>query len=327
VLWVSYWCVQGCVCTGLWVIAHECGHGGFSDSERVNDVVGWIVHSALLVPFFSWKISHRRHHSNTNSLLRDEVFVPLVAKHVQSTVNSDKLTVATKTSTWGVEQQKIIDEDSTLMATKAAMVRMLSITAMLVLGWPLYLLFNATGRDYPKGGWISHFNPNSPIFGDKERHLIVISDIGLLITLTALYSFARAYSVAWVVYVYVVPYLIVNLFLVLITFLQHTDESVPHYADGEWDWLRGALATVDRDYGILNTVFHHIGDTHVVHHLFFSMPHYRAQEATEAVKKVLGNYYMQDSTPIAVALWRSFGSCNLVEPESQKRKAVMWFTQ
>ena len=42
---------------------------------------------------------------------------------------------------------------------------------------------------------------------------------------------------------------------------------------------------------------------------------------------VLGKYYSQDTTPIAVALWRIFGTCNVVEPESAKKKGVMWFTQ
>ena len=34
--------------------------------------------------------------------------------------------------------------------------------------------------------------------------------------------------------------------LVTITFLQHTHPNLPHYEDEEWDWIRGALATVDR---------------------------------------------------------------------------------
>lgn len=37
--------------TGLWVVAHECGHRAFSDSELICDVVGLILHSALLVPY------------------------------------------------------------------------------------------------------------------------------------------------------------------------------------------------------------------------------------------------------------------------------------
>ena len=42
--------------------------------------------------------------------------------------------------------------------------------------------------------------------------------------------------------------------------------ALPHYEASEWDWLRGALATVDRSYGLLDHVFHHIADTHVRRH-------------------------------------------------------------
>ncbi|KAK6774056.1 hypothetical protein RDI58_029295 [Solanum bulbocastanum] len=28
--WPIYWIVVGCVCTGIWFIAHECGHNAFS---------------------------------------------------------------------------------------------------------------------------------------------------------------------------------------------------------------------------------------------------------------------------------------------------------
>lgn len=54
VLWPMYWFWQGVVCTGIWVISHECGHGAFSDHKWLNDAVGLTFHSALLVPYFSW---------------------------------------------------------------------------------------------------------------------------------------------------------------------------------------------------------------------------------------------------------------------------------
>ena len=47
-------CLQGAVCTGIWVIAHECGHQAFSKYQLVNDSVGLVMHSCLLVPYFSW---------------------------------------------------------------------------------------------------------------------------------------------------------------------------------------------------------------------------------------------------------------------------------
>lgn len=78
--WPVWWFVIGCQLTGLWVVAHECGHHAFSPSEWVNDVVGWVLHSALLVPYHAWRVTHGKHHSNTGSADHDEVFVP----HVES---------------------------------------------------------------------------------------------------------------------------------------------------------------------------------------------------------------------------------------------------
>uniref|UniRef100_A0A6V7QX24 Fatty acid desaturase N-terminal domain-containing protein n=1 Tax=Ananas comosus var. bracteatus TaxID=296719 RepID=A0A6V7QX24_ANACO len=102
--------------------------------------------------------------------------------------------------------------------------------------------------------------------------------------------------------------------------------ALPHYDSSEWDWLRGALATMDRDYGLLNRVFHHITDTHVAHHLFSTMPHYHAMEATRAIKPILGDYYQFDATPVLQAMWREARECVYVEPEDgANRKGVLWY--
>jgi len=63
-LWLLYAGVTGTVAMGLWVLAHECGHGAFSDNRRLQDVVGYALHSALLVPYFSWQRSHAVHHAH-----------------------------------------------------------------------------------------------------------------------------------------------------------------------------------------------------------------------------------------------------------------------
>lgn len=81
-LWPVYWYAMGSIMTGLWVIAHECGHQAFSPSRFINDAVGFVLHSALLVPYWSWKYSHSAHHKNTNSCENDEVFVPPTRKEV-----------------------------------------------------------------------------------------------------------------------------------------------------------------------------------------------------------------------------------------------------
>ncbi|KAI7739056.1 hypothetical protein M8C21_030333, partial [Ambrosia artemisiifolia] len=76
IAWPVYWFCQASILTGLWVIGHECGHHAFSKYQLVDDVVGFILHSALFTPYFSWKYSHRSHHANTNSLDNDEVYIP-----------------------------------------------------------------------------------------------------------------------------------------------------------------------------------------------------------------------------------------------------------
>lgn len=294
--WPLYWAAQGCVLTGVWVIAHECGHHAFSDSSLLDDLVGLVLHSALLVPYFSWKISHRRHHSNTGSLDRDEVFVP--------------------------KPKSALPWYSKYLNNPPG--RVLTLAVTLTLGWPLYLAFNVSGRPYPR--FACHYDPYGPIYSDRERAQIFISDAGVLAAFYALLRLAGVFGFWWVVRVYGVPLLIVNGWLVVITYLQHTHPALPHYDSSEWDWFRGALATVDRDYGVLNRVFHDITDTHVAHHLFSTMPHYHAMEATKAIRPILGEYYQFDGTPLLKAIWREARECIYVEPDDGgEKKGVFWY--
>jgi len=322
-LWCAYWWVQGNVMTGLWVIGHECGHGGFAASSTLSNVVGLIVHSCLLVPYFAWQISHRRHHSNTGSIEHDEVFVP----------DLNPALVSDGRGGYVINPSLVHhDDDGVIPTIVSTLRRMFFIVVMLTLGWPGYLIANMSGnKTYDPKTWVSHFHPSSPIFNTgsedkdaKNEKLIIISDVALIIVVAGLVKLSMMYSFASVFFYYGVPYLITNMFLVLITYLQHTDINLPHYTSGEWDWLRGALATVDRDFGLSNYFHHHIADTHICHHLFSALPHYHAEEATEALKPILGKYYRMDRTPIVKALWNSFSVCNYVSPDPQ-RSGVWWF--
>jgi omega-6 fatty acid desaturase (delta-12 desaturase) len=299
-MWALYWFFQGAVCTGVWVLAHECGHQAFSKYQSVNDGVGLLFHSLLLVPYHSWKFSHARHHANTGSVAKDEVFVPTVKDGVESH--------------WSIEQ--------------FGPYRLVKLIVALTLGWPAYLMFNVKSRPYEGHSWVNHFDPWSPIFSKRQRVEIVVSDVSLAAVMYGLYLAGNSWGWAWLARTYFVPYLIVNFWLVMITLLQHTHPDLPHYTDKEWDWLRGALATVDRSYGwLLNTLHHHIADTHVTHHLFSQMPHYHAQEATEAIKPILGPYYKKDDRWIFRALWEDYSACRYVcedEDERGRGSGILW---
>ncbi|KAM3337245.1 hypothetical protein P3S68_031570 [Capsicum galapagoense] len=294
--WVAYWIVQGCAFTGIWMISHECGHHAFSDYPWVDDTVGFILHSALLVPYFSLKYSHSRHHSHTNSLDGDQTHVPKIKSELP----------------WFYKY------------SNNPLGRILLLVTALTLGTFLYWTINFTGKNY--GRFACHFDPYAPIYNDRERLWIYISNAGLIATTYVWYRIALAQGLAWVVCIYGMPLLIHNVTLVLVTYLNHTHPSVPHYDSSEWDWLRGALASVDRDFGLLNKVFHNFGDTHVLHHLFTAIPHYHALEATNAIKPLLGEYYQFDGTPIYKALRREFSECIYVEKgEGSHDNGVFWF--
>lgn len=43
--WIAYAAVTGTIATGAWVVAHECGHGAFSNNKFIQDLVGYVLHT------------------------------------------------------------------------------------------------------------------------------------------------------------------------------------------------------------------------------------------------------------------------------------------
>jgi len=290
VLWPLYWWFQGVAATGVWVIAHECGHQSFSDSKTINNIVGLVLHSILLVPYHPWRISHAQHHAATGHIAQDQVFVP----KRRSDVKPDEQ------SPW--EEALEVSPIYTVY----------NIFRYLVLGWPAYLLTHRSGQKYPQ--YTSHFHPTSPIFEKRHRGQVLLSDAAILIVLSLIATSVYLTSFWTMAKFFGLPYLLVNCWLVTITLLQHTDVYLPHYAPHAWNFVRGALTTVDRDYGwFLNHALHHIQDSHVAHHLFSQMPFYNAIKATPYLKAKLGEYYLYDRTPVWKALYRAVRNCVFVE--------------
>ncbi|CAA7394546.1 unnamed protein product [Spirodela intermedia] len=298
VAWPVYWAAQGAVLTALWILGHECGHNAFSPYALLDDIVGMVLHSALLIPYFSWKYSHRHHHTNTNNIDLDEVWVPKTKPNLSPLAKYQNNPLG----------------------------RVVGWLVALTVGWPLYLAFNIESRFYDR--FASHYDPYGPIYNDRERTQVIISDLGVLATVALLLKLCAAYSPAAVVGLYVLPWMVANGFIVVTSYLQHTHPSLPHYDSSEWEWFKGALATVDRDFGpVLNKVLHNFTETHVAHHLFSKMPHYHALEATRAIRPILGEYYQFDRTPVLKAMWREANECLFVQPDQGSDKSgVFWYS-
>jgi omega-6 fatty acid desaturase (delta-12 desaturase) len=187
---------------------------------------------------------------------------------------------------------------------------------------------NAAGPTwYP--AWTNHFDPNSLIFDKRHRQQVLISDaflLGMCGLLTIFGHYMGGFSA--VVKYWGIPYLYTNHWLVMITYLQHTDPSLPHYSAESWSFQRGALCTMDRNllgpvgpYLMRSSPFlsfspsssflltssssaDGICETHVAHHVSSKIPHYHAWEATEALKKFLGPHYHSTNESMFVSIWK-----------------------
>lgn len=113
---------------------------------------------------------------------------------------------------------------------------------------------------------------------------------------------------------------------VAIRYLHHTHPTVAHYASATWSFKKGALGTVDRSFGPIGRhFFHDIIDHHVIHHLFPKIPFYRAEEATAAIKPLLGEAYIElKEENFLFSLWSTFRDCRYVTDavESDERSGV-----
>lgn len=344
-LWGLYTFVQGLFATGLWVLAHECGHQSFSPSKILNDTVGCICHSALLVPYFSWKISHGKHHKATGHMERDMVFVP-----------KTRDVYASRLGLFAHELSELMEETPIVTATV--------LIGQQLVGWFLYLSTNRTGHDCHErqvegrgkgkknglGGGVNHFNPSSPLYEAKDGKLILLSDLSLAITAGVLILIGKNFGWLNLTVWYFLPYVWVNhwlgkllglsqplqqltIFEVAITYLQHTDPSLPHYEPHAWTYTRGAAATIDREFGFIGRqLLHGIIETHVLHHYVSTIPFYHADEATEAIKPVMGKHYRSDvkGGPIGFlkSMWKTARWCQWIEPSEGAQgegKGVLFF--
>ncbi|KIK51976.1 hypothetical protein GYMLUDRAFT_180686 [Collybiopsis luxurians FD-317 M1] len=309
ICWTGYWSFQGFAFSGLWCIGKfglskiliqvQAGHGALSDYGIVNDVLGLVLHSVVLTPYHAWRFTHRAHHKATQSFERDETFMPFLRSDFK--LPDGKVAVR-------MDYAEILEE------TPAFTLFRLFVRQFF--GFQLYLLHNRKGnRRYP--AFTSHYRPTSQLFKPGERSAIVLSNVALLVAFTGLGIYIHNNGWNTAMKYYFMPWLFQHNWMVMFTYLQHSDPTIPYYRKDEWTFVRGALATVDRPlFGWVGRFFlYNIASDHVAHHFFSTVPFYNLPEVTKAIKPVLGEYYAYDSTGVLAALWRSFTQCVFIEDE------------
>ncbi len=261
----------------LFVVGHDCGHGSFSQHKWLNNLIGHLSHTPILVPYHGWRISHRTHHANTANIDTDESWYPIS----ESSYRAMPLA------------QKLVRFYGALFA------------------YPFYLFLRSPAR---KG---SHFLPSSPLFRPSERQDVLTSTACCAAMILLLGALTLSFGGLFLLKFYICPYLVFVMWLDFVTYLHHTEADIPWYRGDDWYFLKGALSTIDRDYGLINPIHHNIG-THVAHHIFLGIPHYHLKTATRAIKPILGEHYRISSEPVWRSFARSFWACHYVPDQGSQ---------
>jgi len=209
-----YGFINGLFGLGIWVLGHEAGHHAFSSSKLFDNTMGLILHSSLLVPYFSWRVSHRNHHKSIGNMYTDTSYVPVTRLSYAQRMGKTIETIADYA------------EDSPIYTFFYLFFHQL-------FDWPVYMSImigfgekyfekqvklgrmkeerNEDGtlvRWYPWSG--SHYWPLSPIFKPEDAPLILITDIALIIVLSVLYYLGSTFGFWNMAVWYGVPYLWTN---------------------------------------------------------------------------------------------------------------------
>lgn len=278
---LAFWNVSGFFMWGIFVVGHDCGHGTFSKNKLFNDIIGHICHASIMVPFYPWALSHRRHHMYHNHVDKD---------YSHPWYTPDKL----EKPEFGLAR----------MMEKAPWLR----ATFPFYGWAVYLW------GMPDG---SHFVPmsftgaeNNRLWNESKELTQGYSDhINCIISSSTVFAAAAAilHMCDWnwntFAYYYLASALVYGWWLVTVTYLQHHDHSTEVFDDKDWNFVYSAFETIDRKFGFgLDYLHHHITDGHIAHHLFFtSIPHYNLPIATQAIyeymaKNGLGHMVKRDQT-------------------------------
>jgi omega-3 fatty acid desaturase (delta-15 desaturase) len=212
-----------------------------------------------MVPYHGWRISHRTHHANHGHVENDESWHPVTESHFRG------------------------------LDVLARLGRLLFPAPLFA--YPFYLWKGSRGKNG------SHYDPQGDLFAPNEAPLVKTSNAFQLAWIAGLAGLTVVMGPAAMMATYVLPYWMFVVWLDVVTYLHHHGpsdpaEEVPWYRGEEWNYMRGGLSTLDRDYGIFNKIHHDIG-THVVHHLFPQIPHYNLCAATDKAKVVMGEYYRE----------------------------------
>ena len=230
----------------VFIVQHDCGHGAFFRSRKLNDLVGGFCGLLTFTPYAHWRRQHSCHHSNWNNLDRRETGVDLYS--TCSTVSEYQAL-----SSWGRFKYRAIRHP---------------VIAYLIAPPLVFLFLYRVPFDTPKS-WT------------RERRSVYLTNLALaalLATLMLLFG-------VWQVLLIHIPVIALTAMIGVGLFsLQHRFDDVVWARQNEWDVTTAALqgSSFFKLPRVLQWFTGNIGFHHV-HHLSPRVPNYRLEACHNAI--------------------------------------------
>jgi omega-6 fatty acid desaturase (delta-12 desaturase) len=233
----------------LFIIQHDCGHGSFFRSRRMNDALGRFCSVLTFTPYAFWRRQHANHHASFNNLDRRDTGIDLYS------------TVAT------------VKEYLALSKGRQFLYRIIRHPAVTQILLPplVFLALYRIPFDAPRN-WF------------RERRSVLMTNLALVVVLGAL-SLAFGFgTMALVQFPIIVVASIVGVWLFSV---QHRFEETLWERQDGWSHVHASLegSSYLRLPRVLQWFTGNVGFHHV-HHLSARVPNYRLQECHEARREL-----------------------------------------
>lgn len=266
--------LQGVILSGLFVLAHDCGHYCFSKNRLANEVIGVICLAPLWANFYSWIVGHNHHHKYSN---------------------------VKKVETNWAEEMKDQDEYAQLSPMKkreyiSSYGGMLGLLLGNIIAMTKYMKMPGS---YPQLGTIS----KSMIKKIKITNYIVVS-----LTFITIYLLYKYTGLSGLLLIYIFPFMVGSVIGSLFTYTQHVHPDGLIFSKDGYTPIRSQIVTTydvrfpkHMEWLTFNINFH------LVHHITPSIPWYNTIEATEKFKEVYPDYHQEFhfNIPYLLKCWKN----------------------
>lgn len=79
--------LAGLLVVRVFIIMHDCGHGSFTGSKLMNNIIGYVAGLMVFTPYYHWRWEHSIHHSTSGDLNRrgiGDIWTMTVQEYVES---------------------------------------------------------------------------------------------------------------------------------------------------------------------------------------------------------------------------------------------------